>query len=411
MSRAAVLVVAVTSIGVLPAMFPVTAEAATPSVVRPAGFGSAAPASGSGSGSDGKSSDGKSSDKSSGKSADGEPSDGKSSGGDSSGGDSSGGESADGKSADGKSSEAPAPGADTSGTGSDGKAAGKDRNPTASDPVAPGSAQPAAGSPPASVPPAPGDPSAQPPTTVAAPAIHWQVQVQPGDQTVRAGEKVKFTAKYSPDTAAGVQITVRWQTSRGHDGAWSDEQGAGGAELEVTAGADMDGVLFRAEVSGDKGTGSATSEPVTLHVEAPVDSSCPSTQAAGDPSHPDASHPAKSHTDKPQPDKLQPDKSRSDKPVSGAGTPAPGGATPCPDAATSTSAYGTVADQVIDLGQQQTAVGHNFVPGSKVKVTVEPDGVDLGTVEAAPDGTVTTRFDTSRLLAGQHTVVWTPSAP
>jgi hypothetical protein len=70
--------------------------------------------------------------------------------------------------------------------------------------------------------------------------------------------------------------------------------------------------------------------------------------------------------------------------------------------------YGTVEHPVIDLGQEQSATGHNFAPGTLVKVTLEPDGIDLGTSTVAPDGTVTTRFDTSGLLAGPHTVTWAP---
>jgi hypothetical protein len=42
-----------------------------------------------------------------------------------------------------------------------------------------------------------------------------------------------------------------------------------------------------------------------------------------------------------------------------------------------------------------------------VKVTLEPTGVDLGTYTAAPDGTVTTRFPTTHLTAGTHTIRWT----
>jgi hypothetical protein len=69
--------------------------------------------------------------------------------------------------------------------------------------------------------------------------------------------------------------------------------------------------------------------------------------------------------------------------------------------------FGTVAFPVIRVGQEQTATGHGFPPGGLVKVTLEPDGIDLGTFQAAADGTVTTRFSTAHLLPGLHTVRWT----
>jgi hypothetical protein len=71
--------------------------------------------------------------------------------------------------------------------------------------------------------------------------------------------------------------------------------------------------------------------------------------------------------------------------------------------------YGTVARPVLKLGQEQTATGHNFEPGTLVKVTLEPTGIDLGTYPAGPDGTVTARFTTTRLTPGTHTVRWTPA--
>ncbi|HZG90788.1 MAG TPA: hypothetical protein VEZ42_11295 [Pseudonocardia sp.] len=69
--------------------------------------------------------------------------------------------------------------------------------------------------------------------------------------------------------------------------------------------------------------------------------------------------------------------------------------------------YGTLARPVVPAGQEQTATGHHFVPGSRVRVTLLPEGTDLGTFVAAPDGTVTTRFATTGLRLGSHTVRWT----
>ncbi len=71
--------------------------------------------------------------------------------------------------------------------------------------------------------------------------------------------------------------------------------------------------------------------------------------------------------------------------------------------------YGTVARPLIPAGQQQTATGHDFAPGSRVRVTLQPEGIELGTFTAAPDGSVTTHYATTGLLVGSHTVRWTQS--
>ncbi len=73
--------------------------------------------------------------------------------------------------------------------------------------------------------------------------------------------------------------------------------------------------------------------------------------------------------------------------------------------------YGTVARPAIPAGHQQTATGHNFVPGSRVRVSLQPEGIELGTFTVAADGTVTTRFATTGLQLGSHTVRWTESEP
>jgi hypothetical protein len=62
---------------------------------------------------------------------------------------------------------------------------------------------------------------------------------------------------------------------------------------------------------------------------------------------------------------------------------------------------------VIPVGQEQIAIGHNFTPGTRVKVTIEPAGIVLGTFTVGPDGTVATHFDTATLAPGIHTVRWT----
>jgi hypothetical protein len=81
--------------------------------------------------------------------------------------------------------------------------------------------------------------------------------------------------------------------------------------------------------------------------------------------------------------------------------------TSSPAASSAEPQYGTVARPVLQPGQEQTAIGYNFTPGTLVEVTLEPAGVDLGTYTAAADGTVTTRFGTTRLRPGTHTIRWT----
>jgi hypothetical protein len=92
-------------------------------------------------------------------------------------------------------------------------------------------------------------------------------------------------------------------------------------------------------------------------------------------------------------------------------TPTSDAATSDDDGAGSTAGpqYGTVARPVIRAGQQQTATGHNFAAGTRIRVTLLPEGIDLGTHTAAPDGTVTTQFATTGVKLGNHTVRWTAS--
>jgi hypothetical protein len=141
----------------------------------------------------------------------------------------------------------------------------------------------------------------------------------------------------------------------------------------------MDGALLRAVASIAQQ--SFSSPPVILHVQPATD---PAGQAANCPTPL-----APTNTGAPCP-------SPEPTPSSAASTPTTG------------TTYGTVALPVLELGRQQTATGHNFTPGTRVKITLEPDSIELGTATVAPDGTVTTRFATKTLLAGPHTVTWTP---
>lgn len=387
---AALLVAAVTAAGILPAVAPGAAQAAVRLVGSSMPYLSESAASASGS------------DSTSGGSGTGSD-------------DSAGGKSAPDDSG-AKSSAGGGPGKNT-----DGRATARKPSSTAPPPTPAGAdtTHPATGTRSAASAPRPAPTGAAVPP-VAAPdqtapaAIRRQVTVEPGDQTVQAGDKAVFTAKVSPSPQAGMPVIIRWQTARGHGGSWSDVGGATGPELHVTAEMDIDGSRFRAEVTGEHeaapataasaASTPATSAPVSLHVTTPA----PAVGPAGPcPTNGDAASAGHAQTGNAGASPPLPAVSGTAAHATGA-EPA---AAPCPDAATRAATYGTVTDQVIDLGQQQTAVGHNFAPGTRVKVTLEPGHVDLGTAQAAQDGTVTTHFDTSRLLAGQHTVNWTPLAP
>lgn len=383
---AALLVVAVTAAGILPAVAPAAAHAAVRSVGSSMPYVSESAASVSGSDS--------------------------SSGGGGTGSDgSAGGKSApDNSGAKSSANGGPGKNADGRATAKKPSSTAPPPTPAGADTTHPATGTQSAASAPPSVPPAPTGAAVPPvaaPNQTAPAAIRRQVTVEPGDQTVQAGDKAVFTAKVSPSPQAGMPVIIRWQTARGHGGSWSDVGGATGPELHVTAEMDIDGSRFRAEVTGEHeaAPAPATSAPVSLHVTTPTPAvgpagPCPTNGDAASAGHAQTGNAGASPP--PQPT------------VSGAAAHGGGdepAAAPCPNAATSAATYGTVTDQVIDLGQQQTAVGHNFAPGTRVKVTLEPDHVDLGTAQAAQDGTVTTHFDTGRLLAGQHTVNWTPLAP
>jgi hypothetical protein len=218
------------------------------------------------------------------------------------------------------------------------------------------------------------------PPSAATRAADWHVVVEPAAQTVREGQKAVFTASYTSSTTPGAAVTIRWQSAPAPTGPWTDLAGADGTVLTSTATHGMDGALLRAVASIAQQ--SFSSPPVILHVQPATD---PAGQAANCPTP------------------LAPTNT-------GAPCPSPG---PTPSSAALTpsagATYGTVALPVVELGQQQTATGHNFTPGTLVKITLEPDSIELGTATVAPDGTVTTRFATKTLLAGPHTVTWTPN--
>ena len=184
-----------------------------------------------------------------------------------------------------------------------------------------------------------------PTTTTPTPTI----SVSPATQTAQEGRIVNFRA--SP---AGTRA-ISWQTAPTRGGPWTAL--TTGPVLTVLASRSADGHWYRAVAvemaPGHRGT--TTSEPATLHVTTPAP--------------PPASTTSPSTT--------------SPTPIS----PTPISPTPTPDAA---QPYGTVVAPELLVGLAQTAIGHGFVPGNRVRVTLEPGGVDLGTQTVAPDGTITT---------------------
>jgi hypothetical protein len=203
------------------------------------------------------------------------------------------------------------------------------------------------------------------PPTAAVGEAGWVLTVRPAVLTVREGQPAIFTAEFTPSAPGATPIAVRWQTARARTGPWTDLPGPGGTVLASTATVVMDGDLFRAVVSAAQESSSSPS--VILHVQPLLDtpSSTPTAMTAA------------------------PMDSRTMTPMA-------------------KEPYGTVALPVLGMGQEQTATGHDFTPGTMVRVTVEPTGIDLGTFPAGPDGTVTTRFTTRSLTSGSHTVRWTP---
>lgn len=190
-------------------------------------------------------------------------------------------------------------------------------------------------------------------------ATGWVLAVRPSALTVREGQIASFTATFTRSGPGASPITVRWQTARARKGPWADLGGSSSTVLASTATLMMDGDLFRAVVSTDQESSRSTS--VILHVQPPLDTPSATPSAA-----------------------------------------------PTATTLMTKEPYGTVALPVLGKGQEQTATGHNFPPGTMVRVTVEPTGVDLGTYLVDPEGVVTTRFTTRSLKPGSHTVRWTP---
>jgi hypothetical protein len=234
-----------------------------------------------------------------------------------------------------------------------------------------------------------------------------RVAVRPAAQTVTEGRTAVFTASLTPPPTTASPAMIHWQTAPAPTGPWTDLGGADDAVLTSTATRGMNGDLYRAVAT--TGHQSATSPPAILHVQPVSDTTAPASPPLNCPT---PLPPIGPNTSCPDPTRLPPLPLplTSSAPVTAT---SPTADTPTSDNAASTptteAAYGTVALPVLQLGQEQTATGHNFTPATLVTVTLEPDGIDLGTQTVAPDGTITTRFATTGLLAGIHTVRWTPA--
>lgn len=252
--------------------------------------------------------------------------------------------------------------------------------------------------------------TASPATTGSVPSSTGTAQaspdgaVRPATQTIVAGETATFTASFDGLAPAAVE----WQTAAA-GGPWTDVTGHRGSVLTLSATRAMDGHLFRAVLGTARG--SSTSPPATLHVRR---ASHPTGEPAGPviPTVPTTAEAAATATPTPTatstPATSTPATSSRTTSTPAASTPS---ATPTLTPSSSPVAgapYGTVAATVLALGQDQIAIGHNFTPGTAVRVTLAPTGTDLGTYPVAADGTVTTRFSTAGLGAGTYRVTWTP---
>lgn len=256
-------------------------------------------------------------------------------------------------------------------------------------------------------------------TTTTAPSpletgsVHLEVAVEPAAQTVPDGNTALFTASVTTRSP----VTIRWQTSSTRTGPWTDIDTPGGTQFAPQTTTRIDGHLFRATATINQQ--SASSPPVILHVRPaaappstitpPLASTCPSPTAKT-PVEPGASCPGTTPTISTPPTATPPTTPRGPSSVTTAPANQAAGDS---DTTTTTSRppYGTVGIPVIQLGREQTATGHNFMPGTLVKVTLEPTGIDLGTYTVGPDGTVTIRFSTTRLAPGTHAVRWTSLQP
>ncbi len=71
-----------------------------------------------------------------------------------------------------------------------------------------------------------------------------------------------------------------------------------------------------------------------------------------------------------------------------------------------TAPTATVNDTTVTAGQQVTLSGAKWCPGSKVDITLQPGGIDLGSATVGQDGTFTQPVQVpSNLAPGSYTLV------
>jgi hypothetical protein len=231
------------------------------------------------------------------------------------------------------------------------------------------------------------------------------ITVEPAAQTVQEGNTATFTA----DITTPSHTTIRWQTAPALTGPWTDIPVPGGILFTKQATIDLDGHLFRAVASLDQQAASST--PAILHVlpiSQPVSNSRPPIPAKGCPiltangaRAPDSPCPSAPPATATPPATSAQTSAAASAPATASGTM---------NSATQPG-YGTAANPVIQVGQEQVVTGHDFTPGARVKVTLTPPGTDLGTYTVGSDGTMTVRFTTSQLMPGIYTVNWTTLQP
>ena len=244
--------------------------------------------------------------------------------------------------------------------------------PPTPDPATPSSITPTSAGPtsagPTSAGPTSADPTSADPTSAgtAAPpsagtgAQGRRVAVRPATQTVTEGRTAVFTASLTPPPTTEPPVMIHWQTAPAPTGPWTDLSGADGAVLTSTATRDMNGDLYRAVAT--TGHQSATSPPAILHVQPVPDPpttagpplNCPTPPP---PIEPSTSCPDPTHSTPPLLPTASSTAVTATSPTADAPTPANAASTP-----TTGATYGTVALPVLQLGQEQTATGHNFTP-------------------------------------------------
>jgi hypothetical protein len=115
-----------------------------------------------------------------------------------------------------------------------------------------------------SLPPTPATtPAVKSPTGVSAPSLPPTITLQPISVAVTTGEAISLTI-----TAEGYPLpTVQWQKSTDNGSTWADLVGKTGWSLVLSATSELDGTLYRAVLTNERGT--VTTETATVTVLSP----------------------------------------------------------------------------------------------------------------------------------------------